>query len=102
MLIEKPLSSLLFHFFGDFIDGLTEENFNINILTQQAILKDLSLKKEALDKFELPITVIKGSVGELKVKINVREMRIDIQINSIQLLAGPKSVRLFYINNINN
>lgn len=47
------------------MDNLNTDSLNISIYSGEVVLKNLKLKKEALDKFRLPVDVIEGQSGLL-------------------------------------
>ncbi|CAG8609296.1 9150_t:CDS:10, partial [Funneliformis caledonium] len=58
------------------------------------VLRNLQLKKEALDKFDLPIDVLEGHLGELTLNIpwsNLKNKPVKVFINNVYLLAVPKA-----------
>lgn len=60
-MIEGLVAALLSRFLGDFVNGLERENLRIGILSGEVTLENLELKKEALQNFDLPITVKSGA-----------------------------------------
>jgi len=59
-MIEGLVAALLSRFLGDFVNGLEKENLRIGILSGDVVLENLELKKEALQNFDLPITIKTG------------------------------------------
>jgi vacuolar protein sorting-associated protein 13A/C len=58
------------------------------------VLRDLQLKREALDKFDLPVDVLEGHLGELTLSIpwsNLRNKPVKVYINNVYLLAVPRN-----------
>lgn len=55
------MAALLSRFLGDFVKGLEKENLRIGILSGDVTLENLELKKEALQNFDLPITIKSGT-----------------------------------------
>lgn len=57
------------------------------------MLNGLKLKREALDKLDLPITVYDGYLGKLELHIpwtNLKGQPVVVQVSDLYLLAGPK------------
>ncbi|CAI2166885.1 9593_t:CDS:10 [Funneliformis geosporum] len=77
--------------------SLTSKLTNLTLPYGQArdvVLRDLQLKKEALDKFNLPIDVLEGYLGELTLNIpwsNLKNKPVKVFINNVYLLAVPKA-----------
>lgn len=62
------------------------------------ILTDLKLKKEALDKLNLPIEVFHGHLGRLELHIpwrNLKSEPVSVIIEELFLLAGPRAETKF-------
>lgn len=51
------------------VDNLNTGQLNIGIWSGDVKLRNLKLKKEALDKFRLPVDVIEGYLGDLTLSI---------------------------------
>jgi vacuolar protein sorting-associated protein 13A/C len=58
------------------------------------VLRDLQLRREALDKFDLPVDVLEGHLGELTLSIpwsNLKNKPVKVYINNVYLLAVPRN-----------
>lgn len=51
------------------VDNLNTSQLNIGIWSGDVKLRNLRLKKEALDKFRLPVDVVEGYLGDLTLSI---------------------------------
>lgn len=51
------------------VDNLNTGQLNIGIWSGDVKLKNLRLKREALDKFRLPVDVVEGYLGDLTLSI---------------------------------
>lgn len=51
------------------VDNLDPKQLNFGIWSGDTKLRNLRLKKEALDKFRLPVDVVEGYLGDLKLSI---------------------------------
>ncbi|CAG8450182.1 1456_t:CDS:10 [Cetraspora pellucida] len=92
-MLESLATTVLNRFLGDYVSNL-EGNLNIAIWKGDVVLRDLQLKKEALDKFNLPIDVLEGYLGELTLNIpwsNLKNKPVKVVINDVFLLAVPKA-----------
>jgi len=90
-MLESLVANVLNRFLGAYVSNL--EDLNIAIWTGNVVLRNLQLKKEALDKFNLPIDVLEGYLGELTLKIpwsNLKNQPVKVFINNVYLLAVPK------------
>ena len=73
--LEGVVAGLLNRFLKTYVDNLNTSQLNVGIWSGDVRLKNLKLKKEALDKFRLPIDVKEGYLGDLTLNIpwsNVR------------------------------
>jgi vacuolar protein sorting-associated protein 13A/C len=51
------------------VDNLNTSQLNLGVWSGDIKLRNLRLKKDALDKLNLPIDVMEGYLGELTIKI---------------------------------
>lgn len=78
---------------GSYVKNFDPRQLEIGIWGGDATLRNLELKKEALDKFRLPLNVIEGHLGELNVQIpwsNLKNRPFKIVIQDMFLLAEPR------------
>jgi hypothetical protein len=59
-MLETLAANILTRYLGEYVSGLQKENIKLAIGAGNAVLENLELKKEALDKLDLPIIVKKG------------------------------------------
>ncbi|KAK9766018.1 Vacuolar protein sorting-associated protein 13 [Basidiobolus ranarum] len=91
-MFEGVFASVINKFLGDYVDNLETSQFNVGVWKGDVVLRNLKLKKEALDKFNLPINVVEGYLGELTCKIpwhNLKNQPVRVYINNVYLLATP-------------
>lgn len=67
--LESVAAGLLNRFLKTYVDNLNTSQLNIGIWSGDVRLKNLKLKKEALDKFRLPVDVKEGYLGDLTLNI---------------------------------
>ncbi|BFZ57125.1 Vacuolar protein sorting-associated protein 13 [Savitreella phatthalungensis] len=92
-MLEGLVAQLLNRFLGAYIDGFDPKQLNVGIWSGDVKLRNLKLKREALDKFKLPIDVSAGYVGELTLSIpwsNLAKKPVKVFIDNVFLLAAPK------------
>ncbi|KAL1915167.1 uncharacterized protein VTP21DRAFT_7648 [Calcarisporiella thermophila] len=97
-MLESLAANLLNRFLGAYVANLNYQQLNIAIWTGEVILRNLQLKKEALEKFSLPVDVKEGHLGELTMFIpwsNLKGQPVKININDVYLLAAPKAESSF-------
>ncbi|KAF0534769.1 vacuolar protein sorting-associated protein 13 [Gigaspora margarita] len=93
-MLESLAANVLNRFLGNYVANLEQKQLNIAIWSGDVVLRNLQLKKEALDKFNLPIDVLEGYVGELTLNIpwsNLKNKPVKVFINDVYLLAVPKA-----------
>jgi vacuolar protein sorting-associated protein 13A/C len=92
-MLEGLVASLLNRFLGMYIRNFDPKQLNVGILSGDVKLRDLELRKEALDQLKLPINVVEGHLGALTLSIpwsNLRGQPVKVFIEDVFLLAAPK------------
>ncbi|KAM3417144.1 hypothetical protein BST61_g8719 [Cercospora zeina] len=93
MVLESLVANLLNRFLGMYVKNFDPKQLNVGIWSGDVKLKDLELKREALDQFHLPLNVVEGHISSLVLKIpwsNLRGQPVRITIEDVFLLAAPK------------
>ncbi|KAG0226679.1 hypothetical protein BGW42_003469 [Actinomortierella wolfii] len=93
-MLEGLVAGLLNRFIGPYVTNLNVNQLNIAIWSGDVKLTNLRLKKEALDKFNLPVDVTEGYLGELTLSIpwsNLKNKPVKVYINNVYLLCVPKA-----------
>ncbi|KAK9474293.1 uncharacterized protein V1510DRAFT_428530 [Dipodascopsis tothii] len=93
-MLEGLVASLLNRFLGAYVKNFDPKQLNIGIWSGDVKLRKLELKREALDKFRLPIDVVEGYLGELTLQIpwsNLKNKPVKIFIENVYVLAVPKA-----------
>lgn len=88
-MLESVLAGVLNRFLSAYVDNLNTGQLNVGIWSGDVKLRNLRLKKEALDKFRLPVDVIEGYLGDLTLSIpwsveRIRRRFKQPQLNSIE------------------
>ena len=92
-MLEGLVATLLNRFLGMYVENFDVKQLNIGIWSGDVKLRNLQLRKEALDQLRLPLNVIKGHLGQLTLQIpwsNLRGKPVRVTIEDIFLLAAPK------------
>lgn len=92
-MLEGLVASLLNRFLGMYIRNFDPGQLKVGIWSGDVKLRDLELRREALDQLKLPINVVEGHLGELTLKIpwsNLRGQPVQVEIEDIYVLASPK------------
>lgn len=87
------MASLLNRFLGMYIKNFDPKQLQVGIWNGEVTLKNLELRREALDQLKLPINVIEGHVGNLHLVLplsNPRGKPVKVDIDEVFLLAAPK------------
>ena len=66
---KRFLLNVLVQKLGEYVEGLTEENLRVGVLSGKIELKNLKLKKSAMDAFDIPVEVSYGILKSLRVEI---------------------------------
>ncbi|ODV77801.1 vacuolar sorting [Suhomyces tanzawaensis NRRL Y-17324] len=91
-MFESLVANVLNRFLGSYIENFDPKQLNIGIWSGDVKLKNLQLKKESLDKFNLPLDVKFGHLGELTLQIpwsNLKSKPVRVIIEDVYLLASP-------------
>ncbi len=92
-MLEGLVASLLNRFLGMYIRNFDPKQLNVGIWSGDVKLRDLELRREALDQLKLPINVVEGHLGQLTLKIpwsNLRGQPVQVHIEDVFVLAAPK------------
>lgn len=92
-MLEGLVASLLNRFLGLYITNFDPKQLNVGIWSGDVKLRDLELRREALDQLKLPINVTKGHLGQLTLRIpwsNLRGQPVQVYIEDVYVLASPK------------
>ncbi len=77
-----------------YVKNFDPKQLNVGIWSGDVKLRNLELKREALDQLHLPINVVEGRLGELTLSIpwsNLRGKPVRVNIEDVFLLSAPKS-----------
>jgi len=92
-MLESLVANLLNRFLGMYVRNFDPKQLNVGIFSGDVKLRNLELRKEALDQLHLPINVVEGHLGLLTLSIpfsNLRGKPVRINIEDVYLLAAPK------------
>lgn len=92
-MLEGLVAGLLNRFLGMYVKNFDAKQLNVGIWNGDVKLRNLELRKEALDQMHLPINVVEGHLGQLTMSIpwtNLRGKPVRINIEDVFLLAAPK------------
>ncbi|KPI40863.1 Vacuolar protein sorting-associated protein 13 [Cyphellophora attinorum] len=92
-MLEGLVANLLNRFLGMYVKNFDPKQLNVGIFSGDVKLRNLELRREALDQLHLPINVVDGRLGELTLSIpwsNLRGKPVKVNIEDVFLLAAPK------------
>ncbi|KAH6603756.1 vacuolar sorting-associated 13 [Trichoderma cornu-damae] len=92
-MLEGLVAGLLNRFLGMYVKNFDPAQLKVGIWSGDVKLRNLQLRREALDQLKLPINVIEGHLGELTLYIpwsNIRGAPVKVFIEDVYLLASPK------------
>lgn len=92
-MLEGLVANLLNRFIGMYVRNFDAKQLNVGIWSGDVQLRNLQLRREALDQLHLPVNVVEGHLGHLTMSIpwaNLRGKPVRINIEDVFLLAAPK------------
>lgn len=92
-MLEGLVANLLNRFLGMYVKNFDPKQLNVGIWSGDVKLRNLELRREALDQLHLPINVVEGRLGELTLQIpwsNLRGKPVKVSIEDVFLLSAPK------------
>ncbi|KKZ60828.1 hypothetical protein EMCG_04514 [[Emmonsia] crescens] len=92
-MLEGIVANLLNRFLGMYVKNFDAGQLNVGIWSGDVKLRNLELRREALDQLHLPLNVVAGHLGELTLSIpwsNLRGQPVKVHIQDVFLLAAPK------------
>jgi len=92
-MLEGLVAGLLNRFLGMYVKNFDPTQLKVGIWSGDVKLRDLELRREALDQLKLPINVVEGHLGALTLVIpwsNLRGAPVKVFIEDVFLLASPK------------
>ncbi|KAI0121317.1 hypothetical protein BJ170DRAFT_141833 [Xylariales sp. AK1849] len=92
-MLEGLVAGLLNRFLGMYVKNFDPAQLKVGIWGGDVKLRNLELRKEALDQLKLPINVVEGHLGELTLVIpwsNLRGAPVKVFVEDVFLLASPK------------
>ncbi|XWX01808.1 hypothetical protein V2A60_009837 [Cordyceps javanica] len=92
-MLEGLVAGLLNRFLGMYVKNFDPTQLKVGIWSGDVKLRNLELRREALDQLKLPINVVHGHLGELTLVIpwsNIRGAPVKVFIEDVYLLASPK------------
>ena len=92
-MLEGLVSNLLNRVLGIYLQNFDPKQLSIGIWNGDVKLRNLQLRKEALDQLHLPLNVVEGHIGALTLSIpwsNLRGKPVKVNIENVFILASPR------------
>ena len=92
-MLEGLVATLLNRFLGMYVKNFDANQLQVGIWNGEVSLKNMELRREALDQLKLPVNVVEGHVGTLTLTLplsNLRGKPVKVNIDEVFLLAAPK------------
>lgn len=92
-MLEGLVAGLLNRFLGMYVKNFDPTQLKVGIWSGDVKLRNLELRREALDQLKLPINVVEGHLGALTLVIpwsHLRGAPVKVFIEDVFLLASPK------------
>uniref|UniRef100_A0A0N5BPS6 Ricin B-type lectin domain-containing protein n=1 Tax=Strongyloides papillosus TaxID=174720 RepID=A0A0N5BPS6_STREA len=91
-MLEGLLALVLNRYVGEYLDDINTDNLSIALLSGQVELENVPLKKSALSKLELPLSLKSGVVGKLTLTIPITSLRSEpwiVKLSDVLILLEP-------------
>ncbi|EJT79394.1 vacuolar protein sorting-associated protein 13 [Gaeumannomyces tritici R3-111a-1] len=92
-MLEGLVAGLINRFLGMYVKNFDPAQLKVGIWSGDVKLRNLELRREALDQLKLPLNVVEGHLGTLTLVIpwsNLRGAPVKVYIEDVFLLASPK------------
>lgn len=94
-MFEKAVAVVLQRVLGHFLKGFDSESLKLSVWDGNIALFNLELNTEAIETLGLPVSVLGGTVGEVRVQVpwsHLSTKPITITIKKLLLLVAPKDI----------
>lgn len=94
-MLKRYLLSELTRVFGKYVDGLDDESLQVGVWSGKIELTDVKLRKDAIDKLRLPVTVRGGYLKKLDVDVpwtSITSAPVTVNVDTVVLLLCPNNV----------
>jgi vacuolar protein sorting-associated protein 13A/C len=92
-MLEGLVAGLLNRFLGMYVKNFDPTQLKVGIWSGDVKLRNLELRREALDQLKLPVNVLEGHVGDLTLTIpwsNLSGAPVKVFVEDVFLLASPR------------
>ncbi|XP_058059682.1 intermembrane lipid transfer protein Vps13D [Anopheles bellator] len=91
-MLRELIAWVLNNYLGKYVENLNTAQLTIALLSGQVELENLPLRKDALRHFGLPLQIVSGSIGKVKLTVPVRAFRTAswcLYIDNVNVTCGP-------------
>ena len=92
-MLEGAVAAVLQKALGAYLEGIDSASLRASVWDGDIVLREVSLRTSALEALQLPVRVLGGSVGVVRVQVPWRKLRTDpivINIEGLWLLLAPQ------------
>ena len=68
-MFERLLERVLQRSLGKYIEDLDRKQLSVSVWSGQIELENLNLKKNLIEKLRLPVNLLMGKIGKLKINV---------------------------------
>lgn len=93
-MFESILESVLNKYLGEYVVGLRKEDLSVSIWGGDIELNDVQLKKDIFTKLKLPLQLVYGQIGYLRIQIPWRSLSskpVVVEIRDVWMVVKPKT-----------
>ncbi|XP_063884386.1 intermembrane lipid transfer protein VPS13D-like isoform X2 [Scylla paramamosain] len=97
-MLEGLATWVLNNYLGKYLENLNTDQLSIGLLKGEVELENVPLRKDALRHLDMPMEVLAGFVGRVKLQIPVSRLRSEpwvIKFEQLYLVAGPIKLEEF-------
>ncbi|XP_058818048.1 intermembrane lipid transfer protein Vps13D isoform X2 [Topomyia yanbarensis] len=91
-MLRELIAWVLNNYLGKYVENLNTAQLTIALLSGQVELENLPLRKDALRCLGLPLQIINGTIGKVKLTVPVRQFRTAswcLNIDNVNVVCGP-------------
>ncbi|XP_055600875.1 intermembrane lipid transfer protein Vps13D isoform X2 [Uranotaenia lowii] len=91
-MLRELIAWVLNNYLGKYVENLNTAQLTIALLSGQVELENLPLRKDALRYLGLPLQIVSGTIGKVKLTVPVRAFRTAswcLNIDDVNVVCGP-------------
>lgn len=100
---KSILLSVLTRVLGEYVNGITEENLKLGVWAGKISLNNLELNRNMLDKLNLPVDILQGSLRNLEITIPwtaLDSSPVTMVLDGIYLTMSPLDISSFSVEDV--